>query len=297
MRITNQVLANNMLNNMYESLWRKADINDQLTTGKRVNKPSDDPSAMVTSLRMRTKLQGNAQYKENATETFSWLENTDEALGTLNSVLQRARELTVRSSNGSNADTDMKAIADELDQIIDEVGVIANTQIGDRYIFGGNNTKEEVYQKTGDVWRGNSKIMELEVGENIKSGLNIDGKKVFGVEADKSKSVFATLKKISKNVRNNNVDAINNEDLGLLDGHIDQVLSARSEVGARSNRIEMVQNRLDGANLSYTKVLSGNEDADMAGLIINLKEEESVYNAILSAGARIIQPTLLDYLR
>ncbi len=85
--------------------------------------------------------------------------------------------------------------------------------------------------------------------------------------------------------------------MGLIDGHIDNILTARSEIGAKANRIEMTMSRLDAAEQSYTKVLSDTEDADMAEVIIRLKEQENVYNATLAAGARIIQPTLVDFLR
>ena len=301
MRITNKVLSNNMLNNMYQSMWKMGDLQNQVTTGRKVNKPSDDPASAITSLRMRTKIAQNEQFKKNATEVKSWLEKSEDAMISLGDVLQRARELAVKGANGTNDPGALGAIADEIDQLLEETGVIANSQLSDRFIFGGTNTKAKVFdpaQPLADAWKGNSKFMDLEIGEGITTRKNLDGKKIFGIsEPDNDQSIFATLQKLSQDLRAGNLQEVGGTNLARMDAHIENVLSARSEVGARQNRIDMTLNRLEGDELSYTKVLSDTEDADLAEVIIRLKEQENVYNATLSTGARIIQPTLVDFLR
>lgn len=296
MRITNKVLSNNMLRNMFQTMGGMDKYQNMATTGRKINRPSDNPSGNITTLRMRTKLAQNEQFKDNATTAKSWLEKSEDSLISMGDIMQRVRELAVKAANGTNDEGALKATAEEVDQLLDEMKVLANSQNSDRYIFGGTNTDREIYD--GTTWDGNSQVMQVEIGEGITTDLNLDGKKIFGIDdtVGYENSVFATLKNFSDNLKNGDFDGISS-DIGIIDGHINTILSARSEIGAKSNRIDMTMSRLDAAELSYSKVLSDTEDADMAEVIIRLKEQENVYNATLAAGARIIQPTLVDFLR
>jgi len=296
MRITNKVLSNNMLRNMFQTMEGMNKYQNMGTTGRKINRPSDNPSGNITTLRMRTKLAQNEQFKDNATTAKSWLEKTEDALISMGDIMQRVRELAVKGANGTNDDGALDATAEEVDQLLDEMKVLANSQNSDRYIFGGTNTNIEIYDGTN--WTGNENIMQVEIGEGITTDLNLNGKEIFGIDdtPGNPNSIFATLQTLSTDLRAGDFDAIDS-DIGTVDGHIETILSARSEIGAKSNRIDMTMSRLDAAEQSYTKVLSDTEDADMAEVIIKLKEQENVYNATLAAGARIIQPSLVDFLR
>lgn len=297
MRITNKVLSNNMLRNMYQTMRGMDKYQQMLTTNKKINRPSDNPSGNITSLRMRTKLTQNEQFKENVTAAKSWLETTEDSLIAMGEIMARGRELAIKGANGSNDEGALEAIAVEIEQLLDEMKVQANSKLSDRYIFGGTNTSEEIYN--GTDWAGNSKIMLVEIGEGITTELNLDGKKIFGIDDTPGNpdSIFATLTNMSINLKNGELDKVGGEDLAKFDAHIETLLSARSEIGAKVNRIDMTMNRLVGSEASYTKVLSDTEDADTAEVIIRLKEQENLYNATLAAGARIIQPSLVDFLR
>jgi len=155
MRITQSVLIKNMLRNYSRNMGKMDKLNNQLSTGTRISTPSDDPAGLVTSLRLRTKLHQNEQFKKNVSDSISWMERADSSLNTLNSVLQRVRELTVKGANGTNSESSLKAIADEIKQLKSEIGDIANTTLDDRYIFGGTHTMEPVYDKNGNNWKGN----------------------------------------------------------------------------------------------------------------------------------------------
>lgn len=297
MRITNKVLSNNMLRNMYQTMRGMDKYQQMLTTNKKINRPSDNPSGNITSLRMRTKLTQNEQFKENVTAAKSWLETTEDSLIAMGEIMAQGRELAIKGANGSNDEGALEAIAVEIEQLLDEMKVQANSKLSDRYIFGGTNTSEEIYN--GTDWAGNSKIMLVEIGEGITTELNLDGKKIFGIDDTPGNpdSIFATLTNMSINLKNGELDKVGGEDLAKFDAHIETLLSARSEIGAKVNRIDMTMNRLVGSEASYTKVLSDTEDADTAEVIIRLKEQENLYNATLAAGARIIQPSLVDFLR
>jgi len=276
-------------------------LNTQLATGTRINTPSDDPAGLVTSLRLRTKLHQNEQYKKNVSDALSWMEIADSALNNYNSVLQRVRELTVEAANGTNEPSSLKAIADELKQLKDEIGDIANTTLDDRYIFGGTRTMDKVYDKASGQWLGNANPINYEIGENITLQVNLTGE-VFDVDfstdpPELAGSIFATLDKLIADVENGLYEEIGGADLAKLDEHINNLLSYRSEVGAKMNRLEMVNSRLEDTEVNYTKLLSDNEDVNMAKVIVELTNQENIYRASLAAGARIIQPSLVDFLR
>lgn len=298
MRITNKVLSNNMLRNMFQTMGGMDKYQNMATTGRKINRPSDNPSGNITTLRMRTKLAQNEQFKDNATTAKSWLEKSEDSLISMGDIMQRVRELAVKGSNSTNDQKALNAIADESDQLLEELEVLANSQNSDRYIFGGTNTSNVIYDLKKNIWTGNDNIMQVEIGEGITVDMNMNGKKIFGIDdmPGNPNSVFSALKNFSTNLRTGNFDEIG-LDVAVIDSHINTILSARSEIGAKSNRIDMTMSRLDAAELSYSKVLSDTEDADMAEVIIRLKEQENVYNATLAAGARIIQPTLVDFLR
>ena len=136
MRITNKVLSNNMLRNMYQTMRGMDKYQQMLTTNKKINRPSDNPSGNITSLRMRTKLAQNEQFKENVTAAKSWLETTEDSLIAMGEIMQRGRELAIKGANGSNDEGALEAIAVEIDQLLDEMKVQANSKLSDRYIFG-----------------------------------------------------------------------------------------------------------------------------------------------------------------
>lgn len=300
MRVTQRLMINNMLRNYNHSMNKMNRLNMQLSSGTRINKPSDDPADLVTSLRLRTKLVQNEQFKKNVGDAISWVETAETTFNAMTQVLQRVRELTIKGANGTNDEGELKAITDEISQLKDELGDLANTTLDDRYIFGGTRTMEKPYDAITGQWLGNSNPINLEITENITMTVNFDGR-VFGVETDSpspmDNSIFSTLDKILDHLANENFAELSGSDLRELDQYINNLLSFRSEAGAKVNRLELVESRLEDMELNYTELLSENEDVDMARLIIDLKNQENVYRASLAAGARIIQPTLVDFLR
>lgn len=301
MRITQGVLINNMMRDYNRNMSRMEKLNMQLSSGRKINKPSDDPAGLVTSLRLRTSLHHNEQYKKNTGDVLSWMEKTDSVFNSLNEVLQRVREQTVYGANGTNDQSALNAIADELEELKGEIAELANSTLDDRYIFGGTNTTSKIYDSATNTWGGNDLAINYEIGQESTIQANFDGK-AFGIEynsgvADASNSVFATLDKIVNDLRSGNIEELSNTHLGSIDNHIDQLLSCRAQAGAKMNRLELVSSRQKDLDYNYTKLLSDNEDIDVAEVIIQLTNQENVYRASLSVGARLIQPSLVDFLR
>ncbi|MCF6138756.1 flagellar hook-associated protein FlgL [Pseudalkalibacillus berkeleyi] len=293
MRVTQSMLTGNMLRNLSQSYQRMGKYQDQLSTGKRITKPSDDPVVAMKGMEYRTDLTEVEQFKRNLSEVNSWMENSDAALDEAGQVLHRVRELTVQASNGTYEDSQRGAIADEIGQLRDHLINIANTKVAGKYIFNGTDTTNAPVNADGIVVRPNgTEAIKIEVSKGIKLKVNIDEDKAF------SQDLFDDLQGLVDELNNAGSSGEQlNAFIGKVDSHLDEVVSERAELGARYNRVEMVQDRVAEQEVIANRILSDNEDADMERVIIDLKTQESVHRAALAAGARIIQPTLMDFLR
>lgn len=306
MRMTNNIMINNLKHNISRNMYKLSTLDTMLSTGKRINKPSDDPTGIVDSLRLSSRLRETTQYQANVADAKSWLESTDSTLGSLNSVLNRAYELTVKAANGTLSLEDRNTIKEELIQLKNEVITIANTSHGDRYVFGGKNTTETPYQETGWITPLNTAEIKYEIGLGITVPVNVTADQVFsagrpGDPDDPSvpQDLLITLQQIIDHMGSDvaeDINSLGNEDLERLKLNIDTVLAARSQIGARVNRLEMASDRLYELEINLTSLKEDVEGVDPAKVILDMKNQENVYTAALAVGARIIQPTLVNFL-
>jgi len=287
MRVTQSMLSNNMVNNLSKSYERLAKLQDQINTQKKYTKPSDDPVAAMLGMGYRTELNQIGQYSRNIGEANNWVDTTDSTLSQGISALQRAREITVQASNGSLTADQRKSISEELIQIKEHLKDLGDTQLGGKYIFNGSNTNV----KPSDSGQYGDGEIKLEVFSGISIQVNTNGQALFGDTLGKNGSIQKTIDAL-----NNNEDSID-ERLNDLDGTIDLFLSVQAQVGARQNRVDLMSDRLKQQEVFATEILSKNEDIDIEKAILSLTTQESIHNAALSVGAKIIQPSLLDFLR
>lgn len=330
MRITNGMLVNNMMSNLNTNLIRMSKYNDQGATGRKFNKPSDDPIGMSKSLKLYTDISKVEQYERNLRDANSWMHSTENALIELNEILQRTRELSVDMANGTKTVEDTKNAAEEIKQLRDQVIKLANSRHAGRSIFTGFKTDQDLLNPDG-TYKINVKkedVSVYNVGISESMDVNIVGMKIFGVGADytagfgfdseeskidipgpppvsdKKSSVIAMFDKLINymGMESGGMPAdFDQSKISEMLGDIDKVhensLAVRAEIGAKTNRLDMTEKRLSSEELNFTSVLSKNEDVDYAELIMKAKLSENIYNASLAIGSKVIQPTLLDFLR
>jgi len=296
-RITQSMLTRTFLQNLSRNLASLDKLQNQLSTGRKIAKPSDDPVVAVRGMTYRSALVEIEQFKRNVDEGLTWLEMTDNALDEATNLLQRARELLVRGLNGGAMTAeDRAAMAKEIAQIKEQLGHVANTAVAGRYIFAGTDTKNPPYDAQTGTWiNQNGQDILVEIGKGIYLPINVLGKDVFAVP-DAANGIFGILDAIARGLDGDATVDLNAQ-LGKLDEQLDNLLAVRATVGARMNRFELIRYRLEADEVNVTRLLSKEEDADMAEVITNLKTAENVYRAALAAGARIIQPSLVDFLR
>ncbi|MGG6433315.1 flagellar hook-associated protein FlgL [Anoxybacillus sp. D401a] len=293
MRVTQMMLANNTLRNVSKSYDKLGTYQQQLATGKKIHRPSEDPVVAMKGMHYRTSLTEIEQFQRNLSEAYTWMENSESALGHTTNVLQRARELIVQAKNGTLGSEDRQAIAREIEQLKKDLVQVANTKVAGKYIFNGTNIEQApVTDGPPPAVNNNNDDFMVEVAKGVKLKINVTPNNVF------KQGLFDTLQDI-ENVLNGTSTSGKTLDnlLSDLDNHFNDVLAERAEHGARVNRLELVEQRLAEQQLIAKRMISDNEDADIEKIITELKSQESVHRAALSVGARIIQPTLVDFLR
>jgi flagellar hook-associated protein 3 FlgL len=287
MRVTQSMLSNNMLRNLSNSYTKLGKLQDQIATQKKFTKPSDDPVSAMLAMNYRTDLNRIEQYQRNISEAKNWIDSTDDALDKGVLALQRIRELTVQASNGTLEGNQKEHIMEEIKQLKDHLIDVGETQVGGKYIFNGTQTN---VKPTRDGQFGEGAI-NFEVFSNIKIQVNMSGNEVFGDMLTDSGDIQGLI---------NALDEDSPEIGGYLekiDKYVDQMLAGRAKIGAKQNRIELMDDRLQQQEVFSTRILSDNEDVDMEKVIMEMTTQESVHRAALSIGSRIIQPTLMDFLR
>ncbi|MFP7734120.1 flagellar hook-associated protein FlgL [Priestia aryabhattai] len=293
MRVTQGMLAANSLKQISNSYNKLETLQNQLSTGKKITRPSDDPVVATKGMAYRSNLSEVNQYKRNLTEAQSWFDSSESGLEQVNSILQRTKELVVQGLNGTNESDDRQAIAREIEQLKLDYMQVGNTQVAGNYIFNGVNVgAPPVSENASRTIESNINLdpFSIEVSKGIQLRVNIHAENIFGQGA------FDLMNNIQTAFEQNDVNSL--KDLSIqVDTQLSTLLAERSELGARSNRLELIENRLDSQEITATKMLSDNEDADIEKVITDLTVQESVHRAALGVGAQIIQPTLLDFLR
>ncbi len=292
MRITQGMIVGNFLNNLNSNYKSMDKTQEQLSTGKKIMRPSDDPVGVVSSLRLQTNLNETKKYLGNVTDASHWLDITDTALGQAGDILQRMRELTINGANDSLPQASRNALAQEVVQLREQLIQVANTTHDGRFIFGGFQTTTAPFTGAG-IYTGDTGAINYEIGINMTIPLNITGDDAFINVQD----VFQLLTNIEADLAAGNTSNLSNLRIGELDRALDNILSIRSDTGAKVNRLELTESRLNDAVLNLSGLLAKNDDVNVAEVITQLKMQENTYRTALAAGARIIQPTLMDFLR
>ncbi|MBO1511746.1 flagellar hook-associated protein FlgL [Metabacillus bambusae] len=306
MRVTQSMLASNSLKNLSNSYSKLGKYQDQLATGKKISRPSDDPVVAIKGMFYRTNLTEVEQYQRNLNEAYTWMENSEAGIEHATQIVQRVRELLVQGNNESNSPEDLKSIGVEIAELKEDLMGVANTQVAGKYIFNGTETHSAPIQDPVSLdadgnydYSMNKSKFGVEVSKGVQLQVNIDANNVFG------KDIMNTLKDIEEALIDGSLHEDADSDglrlgddlLAKLDDHFGDLTAERSELGARYNRLELVESRLGDQEVIANRILSENEDVDIERVITDLTIQESIHRASLAVGSKIIQPTLIDFLR
>jgi flagellar hook-associated protein 3 FlgL len=292
MRVTAQMVTRQFNQNIQKNNQAIYSLQQQISTGNKYEKISENPLEAMKGLSQRTSLAQIEQYQKNAQDGMDRLTAADDELGNVTNVLQRIRELTVQAGSDTNNETDKKVVAVEIRALKEQLGTIANTTFNGRYLFSGmdQNTapvKDGVLQSVGQT------AMNWDIGKGVSVNVNVSAGSVFGFQVD-GKNLLETVENLAQTLE----DGQNPGDLlAAVDQQMDNVSIQRTTVGAYTNLLENASNKLDQANFLNAKMLTETEGTDIAKAYMELSTHETALQASLASGARIMQQTLVDFLK
>lgn len=315
MRVTNQMMTRTMIDNINTSASKIQDYLEQTASGKRISKPSDDPVGTARLLNTKAAIKKQEQYGANIKNAVSWLDNADDTLATATSILQRCRDLAVRGCTATITDDSMRVMADEVNEMIAQLVGIGNTEYNGRYVFGGGKSGQPPFsiasQADGRIETVqfisadyDASLLDPTYQQNVEiaRGVSINiaaGEKFFHTGADGTvqlNGVFNELIALRRNLDQGDQAAVNAQ-LNSLDQITDNLLLERATLGAKAIRMETALDRAEAYQLELSKVESRLEDADYAAVAINLSTQQTVYQATLAVSAKVMQTSLIDFLK
>jgi flagellar hook-associated protein 3 FlgL len=290
-RITNQMQASFVTRSMQANLARMAELQEQGTSGRKLIRASTDPSAAADALSVRNQLATEKQYLRNIENGDGWLSTLDSALATVTDVVQRVRDLVMQGASDTASPDAREAIAVELEELRSELMRQSNTTFLGRSVFAGTSDEGVAFRDDYTFTGTPGSSVERRVGADSTVRVDVEGSAVFG---EGPGSIFALLDTVVTDLR---AGTNTGSHLGAVDARMSAVLTQHTAVGARQNQLERATDTNADARLGLETQRAGIEDADLAEIAIDLQLKQVAYQATLSIGSNILQPTLLDYLR
>lgn len=289
-----------------------SNLQEKLASGRQVNRMSDSPLAGTKILNLSRTLSKNSQYEKNINTAISETTIADAALTNSVDLIHRAKELATQAANFGNDNSNFSALATEVGEIINQMVQIGNTNVGGRYLFGGKQTQAAPFTQTGNnvTYSGNAPTdawqRQVEVSESTTLTYNANGENVFGqatvtavgppvVFAASSNGLFETLTELKLNMEAADPDEVRLR-LDELDTDLTNVLNQQSSLGSTLNRLEQSQTLLQEREIFLSEQHSTLQDIDLPRLVTELSSADNALQLSLSAAARVVQPTLLNYL-
>jgi flagellar hook-associated protein 3 FlgL len=302
MRVTNQSLSAQVQDTLQQALRRLNETQEQIASGKRINRLSDDPFGAVRALDLNSLGASLDQYQKNIDAALPVLNQTDSALGQLNDILTRAKEIAVQMANGSMSAADRVSAAAEVHELSARLLSLGNFRFDNRYLFGGfaNGAAPFTPAVGGATYNGDSGAINVQANRSTTVALNIAGDALFqGVGVAGGTDLFATLSDLETALTGNNVSGANGvtTQIGRLDSGLDQVSAFRADIGARIETLNAAHQGLEAMQLKTTDMRSKIEDVDAIKVYSDFARLQQAFQAALESSARVVQPSILDFIK
>ncbi|QVW34841.1 flagellar hook-associated protein FlgL [Geobacter sulfurreducens] len=297
MRVTQNTTANLVLNSLQTIRRRTEELEQQAATGVKINAPGDDPVTAQQILHMKSLMAAGDQYSRNISNGISWLSMTEAAMDEMGNVLTRAKELTVQMANATSDAKARESGMNEIVQLRNQLIQLGNTQLNGRYVFGGFKNDTPPFDSTG-AFNGTDDSITIEIDRGAFVPINYSGGELLRGGAPPGSTgtdIIGVFDNLITALGANDQTAVQAE-LPNLEDALSQVLSTRTDLGARMNRLEGQKNVIEEMKFSLTKVLSDKQDVDFMQVISDLTKQQTAFEAAIAASGKISQISLLDYL-
>ena len=297
MRIANKTIFDSVTRSLGRTSKEMFDSQEVVTTGKKINRLSDDPVGIVSVLNLRSSLANLNQMERNISMGRTWLTACESALSQTHSILSSVKELSVQMANATQSASERANSVVLVDGYLKQIISLSNTQSGDRYIFGGTETDAAPFALNTDEtqveYSGNETPFAIKIGKNSNIEIGKNGENIFGENWDDD-NIFKTLMDLKTSLQDDNIEGIN-ECMDKLDSHMSEVSAQISEIAGKNVRLDVKEEILSDLELTYTERKSQIEDADIADAITNLNLKELAYNAALQSSSMIMKLSLVDF--
>ncbi|THJ65060.1 flagellar hook-associated protein 3 [Arthrobacter echini] len=288
-RVTQQTMHYGVQRSLQTNLARLAELQDKASSQRAITRPSDDPAAAAEAIRIRADLRANEQYGRNISNGEGWLTELDNAMTTSKRALDRVNELTLQGSNSSLPPAARETLALEVQALRGELGAQANASYAGRFLFAGNADTPAALTPELTFVGGGTVERRIGPGETVR--VDADGASVFGSGPT---SAFALLDRIAADLRAGKDVSVH---LAPLQQRIRDVTAEHSTIGTRHARLLSAKDGIADAALALEGRRAAVEDVELASVILDLRMQETAYQGALAVSARVLQPSLLDFLR
>ena len=301
MRVTTQMITSGFSFSLNEHLVRLDREQEMISSGKKVNRPSDDPTGTSTILDLKHRIRANEQYKKNAQDALMRLGVQENYYNDFQNAITRAKDLAIQGANKVLSASDLKGIAVEVNQILEHVFSTANKENMDQYVFGGTQTGKPPFkatrndqgeitavEPTGDI----NKPVYRQIGDDEKMPISTNTQGLLQGDGN----VFEILIQLRDALRNGDTEKIT-QSIGDLKNVSEIVIQRLSEVGVHYAHIQEQMNEIDQDTLTLTSAMADLEDTDFAKTMIDLQTEQVAYQAALQVGGQMIQQSFVNFLR
>ena len=324
MRITNSSMIRSHMYDTQNNLTNMSKINQQISTGKVINTVSDDPYKAIRIMNMNNEIKYTEKYNSNIDETVGWMNTTDGALESTGNLLNEIKETILKVGNGTYSQNEMKSLNADINEKIKQLADTLNSTYGGKYLFAGTNVDDAplkvVENPDGSVKLEFSKDKNGQTIPNtddlkadISSGINIDYNisvgEILNIKDGNGNNInlldeINNLSTLMNNIANGDEQTAStakeellNNTKGKIDQLFDHVVNERTSLGVKVSTAEKIKEFNDDNIINMKNVLSLDQDTDHVEKFIELKSLELVYQASIQVGAKLIQPTILDYIR
>lgn len=296
MRISDQQMLAQAQYQMNADYDRLAQAQTVLSTMRQINSPADNPVGAAAALELQDHLAQTNSFSTTASDTLSWLQTTDTSLSSVNDALLQARTLAVQGGDGTLTQDQRRAIASNVAQVLQTAVQAANATYNGHYVLSGYKTSTAPFGITTSGgattvnYQGDNNAIQREISPGQMMQINTPGSTALP-------AVFAAIARLHDDLQAGNTAAISGADLQALDQAHDGLLVSQATVGASINRIQSVQTTLQTTQVNLSGQYSQLVDANMAQAATDFSARQATYQAALSAAAKVIQPTLLEFLK
>jgi len=288
MRVANKTIYDMVKFNLGKITEELNHANRVVSTGKRISDLSDDPVGLTQALNIKSALSNFEQLGRNISTGNSWLTASESAMSNVQDLISDAKTLCIQMATATIGASERISASETVQNMLEEVVSLANTELNGLYIFSGSKTDSAPFSQDG-TYNGDNNPFTIKIGRDSSVQVGSDGGAVFG-------TIFNTLSDLKDALVANDVDGIQTA-MGNLDTHFDHVSNKISDVGSKMLRMEIKENIFQDLKINNTERLSEIENADITEAIIDLQAKELVYQAALASSAKVMELSLVDYIK